>query len=104
MFGLQLSYIVIVEMTCAINTAANVIDIRGSTADCGGEFLLFGVIDLDDIAVNRHLAQICTPVASAKLRHLAFDKLVFVFRYAELNSYRAGAVCLLYTSDAADEL
>ena len=60
-------------MSSGVYTAANLIDIRGNTADSGGEFLLLRVVHLDDIAVNRHLPEICSHVLCSELRHLRLD-------------------------------
>lgn len=88
-------------MPGAVNAMAYLIDVCGSTTDSGSKFSLLGVVHLDDVTVNRHLPEVRPFVTSAKLRHLAFDKLVFVFRYAELNAYRASAVCHKITPSCA---
>lgn len=42
-------------------------------------FFLLGVIKLDDVAVNRHFAEIRTEIVGANLLHLLPDRLVFPF-------------------------
>ena len=37
-------------------TAADLVDVCGSSADGSSQFLLLGVIHFDDIAVDRHFA------------------------------------------------
>src|SRR5699024_7806933 len=56
-----------------------------------GQFLLLGVIHLDDVTVNRHLAEICTHVLSPKLRHLVLDEPPLLLGDAELDADRSCA-------------
>ena len=69
-FGLpffQFRNILSIEMPGAVDAAANLVDIPGNPADGCGQFLLLGVIHLDDVTVNRHLAEICTHVPGAPM-------------------------------------
>ena len=91
----QLRNILSVEMPGAVNPAANLVDIAGNPADGCGQLFLLGVIHFDDVAVDRHLAEICTHVPGAELRHLVLDKLPLLLGDAELDADRS---CLLYTS------
>ena len=50
----QFRNILSIEMPGAVDAAANLVDIAGSPADGCGQFLLLGVIHLDDVTVNRH--------------------------------------------------
>ena len=61
-------------MPGAVDAAANLVDIAGSPADGCGQLFLLGVIHLDDVTVNRHLAEICAHVPGAELRHLVLDE------------------------------
>ena len=75
-FGLprfQLGNVVFIAAPGAVDAAANLIDVRGNAADSGGEFLLLRVVHLDDLAVNRHLPEICSHVLCSELRHLCLD-------------------------------
>ena len=60
-------------MSGGVYAAANLIDVRGNTADSGGEFLLLRVVHLDDLTVNRHLPEICAHILCSELRHLCLD-------------------------------
>ena len=61
-------------MPGAVDAAANLVDIPGNPADGCGQLFLLGVVHFDDVAVNRHLAEICTHVPGAELRHLVLDE------------------------------
>ena len=54
-------------------------------------FLLLGVVHLDDVAVNRHLAEICAHVPGAELRHLVLDEPPLLLGDAELDADRSCA-------------
>ena len=56
-----------------VDPAADVVDVGGCSADGSGQLFLLGVIHLDDLAVNRHLAKIGSHIFSAKLLHLFPD-------------------------------
>ena len=71
--GFQLGNIVCIESPVLIDAAADVIDVSSRVADGSGQLFLLGVIDLDDVAVNSHLAKIGSHVFSAKLLHLFLD-------------------------------
>lgn len=73
-------------MPCLIDAAANLIDVSCNAADGSSQFLLLGVIHFDDIAVDRHLAQICPHIMGAELRHLVLYEFLFLFGDAELNA------------------
>ena len=79
-------------MPCLIDTAADLVDVFCNAADGSSQFLLLGVIHFDDIAVDRHLAQIGSHVFSAKLLHLFLDSLTFLLGDSELNAGWSGAI------------
>ena len=78
-------------MPGAVDAAANLVDIAGSPADGCGQFLLLGVIHLDDVTVNRYLAEICTHVPGAELRHIVLDEPPLLLGDAELDADRSCA-------------
>ncbi len=84
----QIRNILSVEMPGAVDAAANLVDIAGSPADGCGQLFLLGVVHLDDLAVDCHLAQIRTYVLGAKLCHFALDDLPLLFGDAELDADR----------------
>ena len=84
----QLRNILGIEMPGAVDTAANLVDIAGNPADGCGQLFLLGVVHLDDIAVNRHLAEICAHVLSTELRHLVLDELPLLLGDTELDADR----------------
>lgn len=45
-------------MASLVNAAADVIDVGCCSADGSRQFFLFGVVHLDDVTVNGHLAKI----------------------------------------------
>ena len=71
--GFQLGNIVCIESPGMIDAAADVIDVSSHVADGSGQLFLLCLVHLDDVAVNRHLAQIGAHVFSAKLLHLFLD-------------------------------
>ena len=66
----QLGNVGFVEMARAVDAAANLVDVGGDFVHGSGQFLLFGVIDFDDVPVDEHLAGIRAEVAGAELIHL----------------------------------
>lgn len=73
-------------MPSAVDTTTDVIDICGGTTDCGGKFLLLGVVHLDDVAINGHFAEIDAHIPGAKLRHLVANQIAFLFGDTHLNA------------------
>ena len=67
--GFQISHILCVEMAGLIDASADVIDVGGCSADSSGQLFLFGVIHLDDVTVNGHLAKIRSRIPGSQLRH-----------------------------------
>ena len=60
-------------MAGLVDPAADMVDVGRCSADGRGQLFLLGVIHLDDVAVDRHLAKIGSHVFSAKLIHLFLD-------------------------------
>ena len=67
-FGLpcfQLGNIVFIAAPGAVDAAANLVDVRGGTADSGSQLLLRGLVLLDDVAVDQHLAGLCAEIVGS---------------------------------------
>ena len=79
----QLGNIVFIAAPSAVDAAADVVDVRGGSADGGSQLLLLGVIDLDDVAVDQHLAGIRAEVAGAELSHLVANYAQFLLVQAD---------------------
>ena len=79
----QLGNIGIVKMPGAVDAAANLIDVRGNTADGSSQLFLFCVIDLDDVPVNQHFPGVCAEIASTKLIHLVANYAQFLLVQAD---------------------
>ena len=82
-----------IEVSGGVDAAANLIDVRSNTADCGGKFLLLRIVHLDDIAVNRHLPEICSHVPCSELRHLCLDDSFFIVGDEEEYLIWSRSVC-----------
>ena len=65
----QFGNVVFITAPGAVDAAANLIDVRGGTADGGSQLFLFGVIHLDDVPVDQHLAGISAEVVRPQLPH-----------------------------------
>ena len=74
-------------MAGLVDASADVVDVGSHSSDGGSQLFLFGVVDLDDVAVDGHLSEIRAHVVCAKLSHLVFDEPVLVARYCR---YREG--------------
>ena len=59
----QFGNVVLIAAPGAVDAAANLVDVRGGTADGSGQLLLLGVIDLDDVPVNEYLPGIRAEIA-----------------------------------------
>ena len=70
-------------MPGAVNAAADVVDVRGNTADGSSQLFLLGVIDLDDVAVDQHFSGIRAEVAGAELIHLVANYAQFLLIQAD---------------------
>ena len=84
----QLRNILSVKIPGAVDPAANLVDIAGSPAYGCGQLFLLGVIHLDDVAVDCHLAKICAHVFGTELRHLALDEPPLLLGDTEFNADR----------------
>ena len=91
--GFQVSHILCVEVAGLVDASADVVDIGGHSADGGSQLFLFGVVHLDDVTVNGHLAKIGSHVLSAQLRHFVFDEPVFIVTDAELDADWSSSIC-----------
>ena len=68
------------------------VDVRGGTADGSGQLLLLGVIDLDDVAVDEHLAGVSAEVVCPQLAHLVLDEIQFLLIQADFLADGSRAV------------
>ena len=59
------------------------VDVRGNPTNGGGQLFLLGVIDLDDVAVDQHLAGIRPEVVRSQLAHLVLDEIQFLLVQAD---------------------
>ena len=88
----QFSNVIFVNVTGAVDTAADVVDVRGGSADGGSQLLLLGVIDLDDVAVDQHLAGIRSKIVRPQLAHLVLDEIQFLLVQADFLADGSRAV------------
>ena len=88
----QLGNVVLVNVPSAVDAAANLVDVRGGTADGGSQILLLGVIDLDYAAVNQHLAGVCAEIVRPQLAHFVLDEIQFLLVQADFFSDGARAI------------
>ena len=79
-------------MAGLVDPAADMVDVGRCSADGRGQLFLLGVIHLDDVAVNGHLAELGSHIASSQLRHFAFDQPMFVITDAGLDADRSCSV------------
>ena len=59
------------------------VDVRSSSADGCGKFLLLRVVHFDDVAVDQHLAGVCAEVVGAQLAHFVLDQAQLLFIQAD---------------------
>ena len=79
----QLGNVVLIAAPGAVDTAANLVDVRGGTADGSGQLLLLGVVHLDDVAVDQHLAGVSAEVVCPQLAHFVLDEIQFLLIQAD---------------------
>ena len=88
----QFGNVRIVKTPGAIDAAANLVDVRGDSADGSSQLLLLGVVHLDDVAVDQHLAGIRAEVVRPQLAHLALDEIQLLLVEADFLADGARAV------------
>ena len=71
------------KQALTVDAAANLVDVRGGSADGGSQLFLFGVIHLDDVPVDEHFPGIRAEVAGAKLIHLVANYAQFLLVQAD---------------------
>lgn len=69
----QFGNVVLIAAPGTVDAAANLVDVRGGSADGGSQLFLFGVIDLEDVAVDEHFPGIRAEITGAELVHLVAD-------------------------------
>ncbi len=79
----QFGNIVFIAAPGAVDAAANLVDVRGGTADGGSQLLLIGVIDLDDVAVDQHPAGVSAEVVCPQLAHFVLDEIQLLLVQAD---------------------
>ena len=79
----QLGNVVLIAAPGTVDAAANLVDVRGGSADGGSQLFLFGVIHLDDLPVDEHFPGIRAEVAGAKLIHLVANYAQFLLVQAD---------------------
>ena len=70
-------------MPGAVDAVADVVDVRGNTADGSSQLFLLCVIDLDDVTIDQHLAGIHPEVVRPQLAHLVLDEIQFLLIQAD---------------------
>ena len=70
-------------MPGAVDTAADVVDICGNSADGGSQLFLLGVIELYDVPINQHLAGVCAEIMRSLLTHLVLNEIQFLLIQAD---------------------
>ena len=94
-FGLpcfQLGNIVFIAAPGAVDAAANLVDVRGDSADGSSQLLLLGVVHLDDVAVDEHLAGIRAEVVCSQLAHFVLDEIQLLLVQADFLADGSRAV------------
>ena len=71
----QLGNVVLIAAPGAVDAAANLVDVRGDSADSGSQLFLLGVVHLDDVAVDEHFPGVCAEVVRSQLAHLMLDEI-----------------------------
>ena len=79
----QLGNVVLIAAPGTVDAAANLVDVRGGTADGSGQLLLLGVVHLDDVAVDQHLAGVSAEVVCPQLAHFVLDEIQFLLVQAD---------------------
>ena len=79
----QLGNVVLIAAPGAVDAAANLVDVRGDSADGGSQLLLLGVIYFDDVPVDQHLAGIRPEVVRPQLAHFVLDEIQFLLVQAD---------------------
>ena len=91
--GFQLGNIILVEMPRAVDAAANLVDIRCNAVHGSSQLFLIGVIHLDDVAVDEHLAGIGSEISGSQLAHLLLNEIQLCLIQTDFLADGARAVC-----------
>ena len=70
-------------MPGAVDAAADVVDVRGDSADSGSQLFLLGVVYLDDVSVDQHFSGIRAEIVGAELIHLVANHAQFLLIQAD---------------------
>ena len=79
----QLGNVVLIAAPGAVDAAADLVDVRGDSADGSSQLLLLGVVHLDDVAIDQHFPGIRAEVAGAELIHLVANYAQFLLIQAD---------------------
>ena len=71
----QLGNVVLIAAPGAVDAAADLVDVRGGTADGSSQLFLLGVIDLDDVTVDQHFPGVSAEVVRPQLAHFVLDEI-----------------------------
>ena len=82
----QISHIFFVKVASLVDASADMIDVGGYPADSSSQLFLLGVVHLDDVTVDGHLAEIGSHVVGAQLRHFTFNEPVLIVADTELDA------------------
>ena len=88
----QLGYVVFIAAPGAVDAAANLVDVRGGTADSGSQLFLLGVVYLDDVSVDQHLAGVSAEIVCPQLAHLVLNEIRLLFVEADFFADGSRAV------------
>ena len=79
----QLGNVALIAAPGAVDAAADVVDVCGNPADGGSQLFLLGVVHLDDVAVDQHLAGVSAEVVCPQLAHFVLDEIQFLLVEAD---------------------
>ena len=79
----QFGNVVFIAAPGTVDAAADVVDICGNPADGGSQLLLLGIVHLDDVAVDQHLAGVSAEVVRPQLAHFVLDEIYFLLVQAD---------------------
>ena len=79
----QFGNVVFIAAPGAVDAAADMVDVCGNPADGGSQLFLLGVIDLDDVAIDQHLAGVSAEVVRPQLAHFVLDEIYFLLVQAD---------------------
>ena len=88
----QLGNVALVAAPGAVDAAADEVDVCGNPADSGSQLFLLGVVYLDDVPVDQHLAGVSAEVVRPQLAHFVLDEIQLLFVQADFLADGSRAV------------